>query len=635
MTKLIFSRKKSFPSIFIFLLFANIWSVQSQIITVNNAADTQSGFSPDELIRNVLIDGTCADVRNVRSNITGLAGQSPANVNTKSYGYFRRPAGSTFPFAEGIILSTGIAFNAGNTVNTNDLSDDITNDALTNQDSDLETAIGVGDRFTDVLVFEFDFVPTSTDISFRYLMASEEYTQNFPCLYSDSFAFLIRPEGSTTYENIAVIPGTTDPVSVTNVHDAIPGECAAENEQFYAGGQTSTPPINDTNFNGRTTIFTATTTVVPGTTYHIKLVIADAAATDGGEDNSFDTAVFLEAGSFNLGLDLGDDFVSADNTAVCGNSIPLTANIVATNYQWLKDGVPIPGATNQTYNANLGNGTYTCEISNSSSCTDSDDIVLEFVDAATINPAISSFQLCDPDANQIETFDLTSKDVEILNGQSAATFEVQYYSDSAYTTLIPNPSTYNNTNPTETIYARVVNRNSNNCVADGSFTIEVTGIPVPVQPVDYEICDDATDGDDTNGFVGSFLLNTKDTEILGTLDPAQYSVSYHTSLTGAQTSSSTDVIDKNNPYTNINANTQPIFVRVENVDNVACNDTSISFNLIVSALPTITATVELKQCDNDTDGFSVFNLNEAATDISTNYINETFIFYETLADAQA
>ncbi|MEQ6122581.1 hypothetical protein AAON49_00075, partial [Pseudotenacibaculum sp. MALMAid0570] len=47
------------------------------------------------------------------------------------------------------------------------------------------------------------------------------------------------------------------------------------------------------------------------------------------------------------------------------------------------------------------------------------------------------------------------------------------------------------------------------------------------------------------------------------------------------------------------------------------------------------ATVELKQCDNDTDGFSVFNLNEAATDISTNYINETFIFYETLADAQA
>ncbi|MFD2568992.1 T9SS type B sorting domain-containing protein, partial [Pseudotenacibaculum haliotis] len=132
-----------------------------------------------------------------------------------------------------------------------------------------------------------------------------------------------------------------------------------------------------------------------------------------------------------------------------------------------------------------------------------------------------------------------------------------------------------------------------------------------------------------------FLLNTKDAEILGTLDPTQYNVSYHTTLTGAQTDSSTDVIDKANPYTNATVNTQQVFVRVENVDNVDCNDTSLSFNLIVSALPTITAAVELQQCDNDTDGFSVFNLNEAATDISTNYMNETFIFYETLADAQS
>ena len=47
--------------------------------------------------------------------------------------------------------------------------------------------------------------------------------------------------------------------------------------------------------------------------------------------------------------------------------------------------------------------------------------------------------------------------------------------------------------------------------------------------------------------------------------------------------------------------------------------TFTSFELIVDPLPVITDTVELKQCDDDTDGFSLFNLNEAATDISTNF----------------
>ena len=32
--------------------------------------------------------------------------------------------------------------------------------------------------------------------------------------------------------------------------------------------------------------------------------------------------------------------------------------------------------------------------------------------------------------------------------------------------------------------------------------------------------------------------------------------------------------------------------------------------------------------------FSFFNLNEAASDISTNYLNETFIFYPSLLDAE-
>ena len=156
----------------------------------------------------------------------------------------------------------------------------------------------------------------------------------------------------------------------------------------------------------------------------------------------------------------------------------------------------------------------------------------------------------------------------------------------------------------------------------------------------YRICDDIDSGSDIDQ-KSLFLLNTKDAEILATVtNPGDYFISYHTDLLDAQTSSTSNAIDKNTDYEVTIS--QRIYVRIENIDNVACNTVSddspgstfTSFELIVDPLPVITDAVELKQCDDDTDGFSLFNLNEAASDISTNYLNETFVFYPTLSDAE-
>ena len=85
-----------------------------------------------------------------------------------------------------------------------------------------------------------------------------------------------------------------------------------------------------------------------------------------------------------------------------------------------------------------------------------------------------------------------------------------------------------------------------------------------------------------------------------------------------------------------------MYVRIENnndptqcyiVSEDSASSTFASFELIVDPLPVISSPVELKQCDDDTDGFSFFNLNEAASDISTNYLNETFVFYPRFLDA--
>ena len=70
-------------------------------------------------------------------------------------------------------------------------------------------------------------------------------------------------------------------------------------------------------------------------------------------------------------------------------------------------------------------------------------------------------------------------------------------------------------------------------------------------------------GSDTDT-ISLFRLDTKDSEILGAISATDFNVSYHTSLSGAQTSATTDVIDKTIDHAVTVS--QTIFVRVENVD---------------------------------------------------------------------
>ena len=65
--------------------------------------------------------------------------------------------------------------------------------------------------------------------------------------------------------------------------------------------------------------------------------------------HAFDTAIFLEGGSFSLGsVDLGDDVFLGDPGALCeGDTKVLNAGVlpVGTDIIWYKDGVEIPGET--------------------------------------------------------------------------------------------------------------------------------------------------------------------------------------------------------------------------------------------------------------------------------------------------
>ncbi|MCF6278780.1 MAG: T9SS type B sorting domain-containing protein [Flavobacteriaceae bacterium] len=592
------------------LLLAN--GMFAQIISINDAGNIESTQSLQQLVEEVLISGACSSVDTFSEQVS----ESPVDNETKSYGFFRRPAGSTFPFEEGIVLTTGRAFEAGNT--TVVATGSPSNDNGMSGDTDLEIALGITNT-NDATFIKFNFTPTSATISFNFLMASEEYDGTTECDFADGFAFLLREVGTPTYTNLAVLPGGT-PVSVTNINNS--GACAA-NIPFFDGYN-----LGATNYGGRTVVLTASSAVTPGQIYEIKLVVADQG------DSVWDSAIFLEAGSFVLGADLGEPYLVADDTAVCGTSVLLDATIVASDYNWYFDDGSgfslITGENSQTYTANLGAGIYKVEAILAAGCTAEDEIVVEFATQPTATMP-TPLSMCDADNDGSIDFNLTDKEVEILNGQSPTDFEVLYYRDAAYTDQITGADITSFTSTGQTIYARVRNLSSTNCIADASFDLEVYETAFPSTTVSLlAACDNDSVGTDTDGLI-LFNLHDRATEILNGQSAGDFTLTY---FIDAAYTIQIPVADET-VFQNTIVGGQTIFVRMTNNLNTTCF-TDTSFEIEVFELPVLnTPPYILEQCDDDFDGFNSFNLTEINTDIVTTITDEIFTYYETLADAEA
>src|SRR5690606_5447024 len=123
---------------------------------------------------------------------------------------------------------------------------------------------------------------------------------------------------------------------------------------------------------------------------------------------------------------------------------------------------------------------------------------------------IENFQLCEDDNDFTTDFYLINKDEEILNGQTGK--EVLYFEtqNNALNNVnaINKTSAYQNTSSPQTIYIRVQNLTDPDCFQTGSFTISVAPNPIYNEPIDWLICDDAT-----NSGTNTFDLNEKINEI--------------------------------------------------------------------------------------------------------------------------
>ncbi|NQX85683.1 MAG: PKD domain-containing protein, partial [Flavobacteriaceae bacterium] len=474
----------------------------------------QDDYTVDELIEDILVNSPCASV----SNITSSTGSDFGSSN--GIGYFTSD-GNSFPFASGIVMTTGNAANAEGP-ETGTLSDGGGN---WGGDSDLEAAIN-GLNSNNATSIEFDFVPLANTISFNFLFASDEYGQ-YQCSFADGFAFLLTDTTTGTTTNLALVPGTTDPVSVLTIRDQqYNGACNSVNEEYfdsYFGNGGSPAGDSPTNFLGFTLSLQAAATVTPNVTYHIKLVIADH------NDTAYDSAVFLEAGSFDLGGELGDDITIATNTAKCyGETVTLDTQVATANHVWYLDGNEISGETSSTITVTEP-GEYSVDVVFSGDCSATDSVIVEFIPNPTVE-GVNDLSLCNT-ANV--TFDLTQNDTVVLGTQDANDFSVAYFETLANAESgnnpIPNPTTYSGTNG-QIIYVRIEDTVTQSCYATDSFTLNDLPLPVINSVSDMLVCDD-----ESNDGVAQFDLTTQDAGILGTQPAADFTVSYHASFADADT----------------------------------------------------------------------------------------------------
>lgn len=186
-------------------------------------------------------------------------------------GTFTGGIASGIGIESGILLTSGAAQIA---VGPNN-SDSATQNNLLGGDSDLNGLIP-GFTTQDATVLTFSFTSSTGNLFFNYAFGSEEYNEWVGSSFNDVFGFFL--DGS----NLALIPGTSTPVSINNVNNG-------SNSSFFVD---NTAPTFNVQYDGFTKVLTAQLLGLAPGTHTIKLAIADAG------DGILDSGVFIQGGTF-------------------------------------------------------------------------------------------------------------------------------------------------------------------------------------------------------------------------------------------------------------------------------------------------------------------------------------------------
>ncbi|TVZ54974.1 gliding motility-associated-like protein [Lutibacter sp. Hel_I_33_5] len=525
-------------------------------VTVNDSNLSSQGMV------DLLLSNSCA----TRSNISVSSNQSVA--------YFSNN-GSNFPLNEGIIIRNGIATHTQGIYTGNNLNSQLN----TNSDADLQTLSNQSNQpaqITDVAFLEFDFTPSSTNFSFNFLFASNEYGE-WQCGFSDVFGFFLTDLTTGITKNIAVVPNTQNAISVKEIRDnQYNSSCNSTNPELFNTYNVDTPANSSVNMRGFTNVLTASSLVTPNNPYRIKFAIGDY------NDATFDSAVFIQAGSFDTFLNLGEDSVlcSGDTTQL-NSGYTNTTNF---SYEWLLNDVAIPNEINTSLTVNQP-GTYKLNITNTTTnCIISDEVIISTLQVNQPN----DLQECS--GNNV-TFNLTLNNTTALNVDENI-YDILYYNSIENATnnlpIADNLLSQYPSGGNETIFIRLRNKNTNTiCTDTVNFNLNITNIEA-TRPSNITVCQ--TDQ----------TLNIPDTfeqQILNNLNPLNYTVSYFRNENEAESNINAIVNPENYPL--IGSGITILWARLTDNTNSICFDV-VDFNITINLSPPITTLENVYVCSEYT-----------------------------------
>lgn len=517
---------------FIAILFITLFPLHAQI-----SVQSPNGWTPLQLIQNSLvlppaISGVYLDNASFCNSTAALP-----TTTTSRIGRFQNGTTYTdFPFNNGIIITTGNITvapgpNTGNQTSAN--TNGIPEPALTPL---LPSGQSLGTNGASVL--DFDFVSISGMVSFEYVFASEEYPDYVCSNFNDVFGFFLTgPDpvtGNPSTRNIALIPGTTLPVTINNLNGGVSAgsatPCYLTYSSFYQAtsssphiqfdGYTVIPATSPEAVNGQRSGLFAKARILSCENYHMKLAIANVG------DNTLDSGVFLKEGSFraptietvhNYTMQETDTLLKGCNLDTVTFNISQRDPSRAYSYTIYTNRIPNPGVTlNQDYEifyfhpathvfTQLLNQTGTTQIPADSLST---YMVIKVSDNAVFAPGevkklslVLELETCFFEEPRIDTIvyylkenkpiilsDAVINGCELVNQITVDEIgggDIQHVTWSP-TTNINTPNQLNtNCNITDTIVYTVIAYDDINCRRDtATITVNVTDPPVPSFTVD-------------------------------------------------------------------------------------------------------------------------------------------------------
>ena len=542
--------------IFYFIAICNIYICNSQGIIVDDSV-----FS-SELLVDLLLTNSCA----TSSNINISSNESVAYFNSND---------SSFPIDEGIIIRSGIARNSQGNYTGNNLSSQIN----TNSDIDLEgvsNQTGQSVNITDTAFLEFDFIPYSSNFSFDFLFASNEYGQ-WQCGFSDVFAFILTDLTTGIKTNLGVIPNNNSPISVKNIRDNQYNlSCNSVNKNLFSTYNVNNPSNSSLNMKGHTVVLSAAAEVIPTNEYRIKLVIGDY------NDSDFDSAVFIKAGSFDTQLDLGEnEELCLGDQMIINSNYPNTSDFI---FEWKKNGVLIENETNPYYTVSEV-GTYELSITNlNNGCL------------LTGQKTITELQVNEPEnlfeceSETIPKFNLLVNNHSIL-GLDPDKYDIIYYNSlENLNDNLPIDSSLLSSYPSlgeEIIYINYINiETGNTCFNVLNFELKITNLN-PGTAEDFTACESDLSVD---------IISQVSCQILNNLNPPDFSLSYFLTETDAQNNVS-EIENPSNFILPLAPASITIWVRFIELNNPNCFEI-ISFQIFNYSSPRVDLLEDVYECDS-------------------------------------